>query len=243
MTPTLPWHHAHITLPDRDAGAAWYAKLGGRIGKPTPRSENIWFSANLLQIQTEAVAGTSEGWMSHLGFSSPDPENLLAGLDLTQPVSKTPAGTYQIQDPWGTPIEIIESDTDPFHHIQIVCSDPEGLADWYAGHLGGDVTACPWDNARLSIVYDSIFIAFANVGYFQNDAGTSNAGQPGNPRNIDHIGWYTDDLQGTAARLEEARVDFSVKPRTFGSVQLAFIIDPTGMWIELVEPPGQVIPK
>jgi len=40
-----------------------------------------------------------------------------------------------------------------------------------------------------------------------------------------------------------SHLGFSVKPREFGSVQLAFITDPAGMWIELVEPPGQVIPK
>ncbi|MEE8568176.1 MAG: VOC family protein, partial [Anaerolineales bacterium] len=135
------------------------------------------------------------------------------------------------------------SGEDRFQHIQIGCSDPANLADWYARHLGGDVVACPWDNARLSIAYDSIIIVFAEAGHFQNDAVISSAHQPGDARNIDHIGWYTNDLSDTAERLREASVEFSVKPREFGSVQLAFITDPTDMWIELVEPPGQVIPK
>jgi catechol 2,3-dioxygenase-like lactoylglutathione lyase family enzyme len=196
-----------------------------------------------LQIQTEAVAGASEGWISHLGFSSSDLENLLPRLDLMHPVTETHIGTYLVLDPWGTRIELIESGKDRFHHIQIVCSDPASLADWYARHLGGDVVACPWDKARLSIAYDSIIIVFAEAGHFQNDAVTSSAHQPGTARNIDHIGWYTNDLRGTAERLREASVDFRVNPREFGSVQLAFIADPAGIWIELVEPPGQVIPK
>ncbi len=243
MSAMLPWHHAHITLPGRQAGATWYAKLGGRIGQPTPRSENIWYSENLLQIQTEAVAGASEGWISHLGFSSSDLENLLPRLDLTHPVTETPFGTYLVLDPWGTRIELIESGEDRFHHIQLVCGDPSSLADWYARHLGGDVVACPWDNARLSIAYDSIIIVFAEPAHFQNGAVTSSAHLPGAVRNIDHMGWYTNDLHNTAKRLKEASVDFSIKPREFGSVQLAFITDPTGMWIELVEPPGKNIPK
>jgi catechol 2,3-dioxygenase-like lactoylglutathione lyase family enzyme len=239
----LPWHHAHITLPDRQAGAIWYAKLGGRIGQPTPRSENIWYSENLLQIQTEAVAGDSEGWISHLGFSCSDLDNLLPTLDLTRSVTETPFGTHLIVDPWGTQIELIESEEDRFHHIQIVCRDPADLADWYARHLGGDIVACPWDNARLSIAYDSIIIAFATPEHLQKGTATSSDHQTGPGRNIDHIGWYTNDLAGTSESLREASVEFSVNPREFGSVQLAFITDPTGMWIELVEPPEQIIPK
>ncbi|MEE9464856.1 MAG: VOC family protein [Candidatus Neomarinimicrobiota bacterium] len=196
-----------------------------------------------MQIQTEAVAGASEGWISHLGFSSSDLENLLPRLDLTHPVTETPSGTYLTLDLWGTQIELIESGEDRFHHIQLVCGDPSSLADWYARHLGGDVVACPWDNARLSIAYDSIIIVFAEPAHFQNGAVTSSAHLPGAVRNIDHMGWYTNDLHNTAKRLKEASVDFSIKPREFGSVQLAFITDPTGMWIELVEPPGKNIPK
>ena len=243
MLSILPWHHAHITLPDRKAGAVWYSRLGGRVGQPTPRSENVWYSENLLQIQTEAVAGTSEGWISHLGFSNRDMGSLLTRLNLTHPVARTPVGTYLAQDPWGTPIEFIESGDDRLHHIQIICNDPGNLADWYARCLGGDVVACPWDNARLSIAYDSITIVFAEAGYFQNSGVAASAHQPGTARNIDHIGWYTSDLDGTAARLRDAAVDFRVTPRKFGNIQLAFITDPTGIWIELVEPPGQVIPK
>jgi len=62
-------------------------------------------------------------------------------------------------------------------------------------------------------------------------------------RPIDHLGWYTDDLDASFTHLSANGVKFPVKPREFGQVRLAFAEDPGGNWIELLEPPKGIIKK
>jgi hypothetical protein len=62
-------------------------------------------------------------------------------------------------------------------------------------------------------------------------------------RIIDHLGWYTEDLDTTFHQLSTNSVHFPVLPREFGPVRLAFAEDPCGNWIELLEPPNGIIMK
>jgi catechol 2,3-dioxygenase-like lactoylglutathione lyase family enzyme len=83
-------------------------------------------------------------------------------------------------------------------------------------------------------MYDTIQIVFAKI---EPDVAAT-VGRP-----IDHLGWYTDDLDATFERLSANSVSFPIPPREFGQVRLAFAEDPCGIWVELVEPPDGIIAK
>ncbi len=237
MDKTLPWHHVHITLPDREAAAIWHAgHTPAERGPPTKRSENLFCGPNLLQIQTVAVADEPRGArIDSIGIGVPDLKAALANWQSGggSVIAQTTT-TIRLNDPWGAPFELVETAQAGFTHINIAAQDPGRLLAWYEVNLGGERTACEWDSSRLALMYDTIQIVFAKT---EPDA-TARVGRP-----IDHLGWYTEDLDATFERLSANSVSFPIPPREFGPVRLAFAEDPCGIWVELVEPPDGIIAK
>lgn len=221
----LPWHHVHLTQTDRTAVAAWYTKfIGARIGPGTKRSENLWFNSNLMQIQSDtAIKPPSTGEIAHIGIGVTD---LDAAIGPILANGGTRTSNSLVVDPWGTPIQLVESDSLCFHHLMIVTSDPIKSSEWYALNIGGEIVPCPWDHELIAIQYDTMWLVFKGGRV-----------EPG-ARPIDHFGWYTPNIQKTASKLLANGCQFPIPVRDFGQVQLAFVEDPSGLWVELVEPAG-----
>ncbi len=227
-TMQLPWHHIHITIPDRGNAARWYADAGlVRIGTPTKRSENLWFTENLVQLQSEDVAVTSDSRFHSVGIEVSDIESTLTELEArgATVIERGPESAL-LTDPFGTCIEVVAGTAGRQSHLNIVVDDPITCARWYASMLGGEPAMCPWDVSRSAVRWNTEMICFMDRSVAPLD------------RCIDHIGWYTPDLDGTFERLTNADVRFPVPPRPFGSVNIAFLEDPGGIWIELVESSG-----
>ncbi len=223
----LPWHHVHITIPDRGKAARWYGDAGlVRIGTPTKRSENLWFGENLVQVQSEAVAAPAESRIHSLGIEVADIQEAVSGLEArgATVIERGPESAW-ISDPFGTCIELVTGKAGWQSHLNILCDDPATHAQWYVSMLGGEPVRCAFDDTRLAVRWDSEMICFMAQGVATRD------------RTIDHIGWTTPDLDATYDRLTRADVAFPVPPRPFGTVRLAFLRDPGGIWIELVESP------
>jgi hypothetical protein len=55
-------------------------------------------------------------------------------------------------------------------------------------------------------------------------------------RSIDHISWGFKDLEAESSRLKSQDVKFTMEPTNFGSGMIAFVLDPSGVLIELVGP-------
>jgi catechol 2,3-dioxygenase-like lactoylglutathione lyase family enzyme len=142
--------------------------------------------------------------------------------------------TARVRDPWGVPFELIECTQIGYTHINIASTSPQKLCDWYETNLGGTRMICEWDDSRFMLVYDTMNIMFISP---------TSAIFSTPERVIDHLGWYTDDLDATFRRLSTKNVHFPVMPRDFGPVRLAFAEDPCGNWIELLEPPNGIIRK
>jgi len=53
---------------------------------------------------------------------------------------------------------------------------------------------------------------------------------------LDHLGVRVEDLRATVARLEALGARVRIPPFTEGGVQLVFLTDPDGVWIELWTP-------
>ncbi len=60
---------------------------------------------------------------------------------------------------------------------------------------------------------------------------------PSRGRAIDHIGFELDDLEAFCERLKAKGIEFDVEYRVIDSIELkiAFITDPSGVYIELTE--------
>jgi hypothetical protein len=142
--------------------------------------------------------------------------------------------TVRIQDPWGVPFEIVERSPVGYTHINIAAKSPKQLCDWYESNLGGKRVICEWDKDRLALEYDTMLLLFIPI---------SSSVSSTTERPLDHLGWYTKDLDATYQRLSSNGIHFPVLPRTYGPVRIAFLEDPCGCWIELVEPPNGIISK
>jgi catechol 2,3-dioxygenase-like lactoylglutathione lyase family enzyme len=229
---SLSWHHVHITLSDREAAAKWHDQhTPAKRTQPTRRSENIYCGPNLLQIQSIKVAPESRD--AHI-------ESIGIGvLNINEAVTdwRSAGGSIdslsrhiaKVRDPWGVPFEFIESSQSGYTHINIAVAEPKQLCNWYESNLGGTRVTCDWDNTRFVLAYDTMQIMFISL----TPPISSTA-----ERYIDHLGWFTEDLDTIYQRLSAQNVRFPVIPRKYGPVRLAFAEDPCGNWIELLEPPN-----
>ncbi len=52
---------------------------------------------------------------------------------------------------------------------------------------------------------------------------------------LDHIAFGVEDLDQTVRRMREQGVEVAKEPYTLGSSRIAFIKDPNGIWLELIE--------
>ncbi|XOV86629.1 MAG: VOC family protein [Pseudomonadota bacterium] len=231
VEPQFPWHHVHVTMAERQRAASWYEQyLGATLKTPTPRSENLMYGPNLMQFQGDAVAGPLTGSrLLSLGFTVPSVATI-TGLTNVRAVQAS--GTVLATDPFGMQLELTVGDTFAQTHLNIAADAPDELADWYHTHFGGEACTCDFDPQRRGLAWDTYRIYFLPM-----------QATPTDNRCIDHIGWYTTNLDAEYQALIDSGVDFAVPPRDFGAVRLAFARDPTGIWIELVEPPNGKVPK
>ena len=68
---------------------------------------------------------------------------------------------------------------------------------------------------------------------FKYHNGNDNDAEEG--RGFGHIGFLVDDLDGTCQFLEKNGCKFKKKPSEGGMRGLAFVYDPDGYWVELIE--------
>ncbi|MDP6377794.1 MAG: VOC family protein [Pseudomonadales bacterium] len=230
-----PWHHVHITLPDRTEAAAWHsAHTPAHRVAATPRSENLYIGPNLLQIQGEAVATAPEhGRVARIGIGVPDVGDVVEHmLARGGRLRHADGDATVVEDAWGTCLELVERPSPGYTHVAVECHDPGALAAWYERMLGGIRGDCAWDRQRTLVVFDTMALTFEQRDTFKPETGI-----------IDHYGWYTEDLDVAYSELSNLGVSFPVAPRQFGKVRLAFMHDPVGIWIELLEAEGKRIEK
>lgn len=70
---------------------------------------------------------------------------------------------------------------------------------------------------------------------YHNGNDTSYAGKDDVPKGFGHIGFIVDDLKRFCELLEQAGVPFIKRPQDGTFKDLAFVKDPTGYWIEVVQ--------
>ena len=142
----------------------------------------------------------------------------------------TPACQMTIAFPDGVGVEFTEdkqlASTAASHHIHMQTTDPQGLRAWYAKTLG----------ATAGLRRGTIMAAMFERGEVDfNKAAEAQA--PTSGRAIDHFGLEVKGLEALCKKLETegVKIDKAVHAIPGTKIKSAFITDPVGARIELIE--------
>lgn len=112
-----------------------------------------------------------------------------------------------------------------FHHVHQIASDPAAANDWYLKHLGGTPTKV---GPFPAVAYgDTNFLFFKGKEGFAGSAGSS----------VDHTGFSCKDINAKMKELADAGVEIVAGIEQEGPIKYAFVKDPWGTLIEILEDP------
>jgi lactoylglutathione lyase len=240
---TLPYDHVHLSVPDPEKAAAWYAT--NLNGVQIEGTTQVKFADTLLAFRKGEGAMASAGSViDHIGFSFALLDLKLASLESAGAKITTPARNVEglfrlafVEDPWGIKIELVgDKDTPGFHHIHLRATDPEEMFKWLGDAFGGERT-------KLGGQLDGIKHKVADAGEYQEGQlwifvqKADTAPKPSVGTVIDHLGWRTSNLDQTAADLKAKGVKFTEDPRDAGNLRISFIEGPGGLRVEVLQRP------
>lgn len=114
--------------------------------------------------------------------------------------------------------------TYPYDHVHINVPDPAAGANWYEAHFGGKRIS----EAPDRLMYGSTRFMFLKLADAKPSAGSA----------IDHVGFSVANLEATLKKFEAGGVKITTPMREVeGLFRLAFIEDPWGTRIEVVQDP------
>ena len=235
----------HLIVRDTDAHKKlWVDMLGAQITK-VGSLELLKLPGLFISLEQGEPAGPSNGSsINHVGlwikdYDTVKPKVTAAGLTILSDGYKaegcaaapgTPACQMTIVFPDGVSVEFTEdkklATVAASHHIHMQAADPEAIRAWYAKTLG----------ATAGLRRNTIMAAFFERGEVDfNKAAAAQA--PTKGRAIDHFGLEVKGLDALSKKLEAEGVKLEAPVRTVPgtSMKSAFITDPVGARIELIE--------
>lgn len=236
----VPYDHIHLAATNSAEAVNWYVKHFG--GEPArflrstdtnyPIDRVMYGDIAVIFFERDPGEGSVGSGADHFGFSMSNVAEVVANVvedGGTQLGDLVEFGGMQIgfvEDPWGTKIEIID---DPelrgMHHLHLSSPDPESTLKWYAENFGG--SSEQWKGALPGLNYGDIWLLVSQA---------SAEVAPTQGRSFDHLGWKYTDLSAAEAELKANGVEFSMDPREFRTIRIAFVEGPDDVRIELVEP-------
>ena len=112
-----------------------------------------------------------------------------------------------------------------YHHVHLTATDPAAAVQWYSKNLGGQVTNIgPFAAASFGKV---TLIFFKAKEGFPGSVGSS----------VDHIGFSFKDIDAKMKELRESGVEIVSGVEQEGPIKFAFVKDPWGTLIEIVQDP------
>jgi catechol 2,3-dioxygenase-like lactoylglutathione lyase family enzyme len=112
-----------------------------------------------------------------------------------------------------------------FHHVHLTAPDPAAAIAWYLKHLGGEPTKVG--------PFDAVLSNKVNILFFKSKPGF--AGSKGS--SVDHVGFSYKDIAAKLKELEAAGVEIVSPIEQEGPIKYAFVRDPWGTLVEVVEDP------
>ncbi len=112
----------------------------------------------------------------------------------------------------------------PYDHIHLNVPDPAAAANWYEANFGG---------TRITEAPDRLMFGSTRFMFLRSATAKPSAGSA-----VDHVGFSVPDLAATMTKLEAAGVKVTTPLREVeGLFKLAFVEDPWGTRIEVVQDP------
>ncbi|HQZ38848.1 MAG TPA: VOC family protein [Vicinamibacterales bacterium] len=127
---------------------------------------------------------------------------------------------------WGAATGVAQAPapTLPYDHIHLNVPDPAVAATWYESNFGG---------RRITEAPDRLMYGSTRFMFLKNANGKPSAGSA-----IDHVGFSVADLDATMKKFEASGVKVTTPARDVpGLFKLAFVEDPWGTRIEVVQDP------
>jgi lactoylglutathione lyase len=235
-----PYDHIHLAADNAQDAVNWYVKHFGGIASRFQRSmdtslpiDRVYYgNVSVIFFDRMPSAGSVGSAVDHFGISIANVEDVVAevvaggGTALGQVTEFSGMKVAFVEDPWGTKVELID---DPnlrgIHHLHLASSNPPATLAWYQQNFGGD--AAQFANILPGINYGDLWLLVE-----QSEASLA----PTQGRSLDHLGWRFADLDQTTASLKSSGVSFTMEPRAYRDIRIAFVEGPDGVRIELVEP-------
>ncbi|GAB1267457.1 hypothetical protein NBRC116493_07100 [Aurantivibrio infirmus] len=233
--------HIHLAAPEPNVAAQWYAKhfggsvagFAGETGQDIPVDRVMYGSIPVIFQKRENSPGSVGSGVDHIGFSMANVEDKFASLIADGAKSLGELRSFGsmtigfVEDPWGTKIELIDdAELRGLHHIHLSSPQPTDTLNWYAVRFGGELGK--FKGALDGINYDN------KLWLLVSQAKTDVAGTQG--RSLDHLGYNVANLDEAAISLKQNNVKFTLEPRDYRGIRIAFVEGPDGVRIELVQP-------
>ncbi len=112
-----------------------------------------------------------------------------------------------------------------WHHVHLTVADTKAGAEWYGKYLEGEVTVTAgFDTAK----FGDALVRFRQArGEVKGTEGSA----------VDHIGFSFRDLDAKMKQFADAGIKIIAQPRQLGPIKFAFIEDPWGTKIEVMQDP------
>lgn len=125
-----------------------------------------------------------------------------------------------------------------FFHVAVKTADLNASETFYRDHFDGEVVdrgeAADGDGAT-AVNHVALDVADKLV-YLFDEAPYEAAGLVGDvSTGFLHYGFVVPDVDTAHEELNESGVEFVMKPTTFGDLRIAFLTDPDGVRVELIE--------
>jgi catechol 2,3-dioxygenase-like lactoylglutathione lyase family enzyme len=236
----VTYGHVHLNVADVEVHKKlWVDMFGGVFVQKGPLM-TVKFPNMLIALTQRAPTGPSQGTvMDHFGFKVRSMPEMLTALR---------AAGYTIQQefkgaegfpnayflgPDGLRVEMQEDTTLTAkaipNHIHFWTPDYEKLLDWYVDTF----SLTKRNRGTIQATADTGIPGAVNLSF--QTSRTPVVGTKG--RVIDHIGFELKDLAGFVKQLEAKGIKFDVAYREVPAIglKIAYITDPSGVYIELTE--------
>ncbi|NHN59413.1 MULTISPECIES: VOC family protein [Halorussus] len=125
-----------------------------------------------------------------------------------------------------------------FFHVAVKTDDLDASEAFYREHFDAEVVERgSADDGEGATAVDHVALDVADrLVYLFGEAPYEAAGLVDSvPTGFLHFGYVVADVDAAHERLTAAGVEFVMEPTTFGDLKIAFLTDPTGVRIELIE--------
>ena len=233
----LTYGHVHLNVSDVELHKQlWVEHFGGVVTQKGPLVA-VRLPGLLVALSAREPTGGSQGSvMDHFGFKVRNMAKFLAkwraagySVDSEFTGAEGQPNAY-VTMPDDVRVELQEDQMLQVeisgYHIHFFTPEYEELLAWYLDVFGLELRP----RGRIQ--------STTNVPGMNMSFGNARAEVvPTRGRAIDHIGFELDDLEAFCEQLKEKGIEFDVEYREIDSIELkiAFITDPSGVYIELTE--------